>query len=351
MTRVLCAGDLFIKPALLATAIRERLDGVVDAVEHASRWPDIPFGDVDGVREAAGDPAEVARAAAGAQILLTHLAPVTDAVLQAAGPGLRLVGVTRGGPVNVDLVAATRLGVPVAFLPGRNLGAVAEFVVATMIAGMRNIGVSSRDMAGGRWDGGYYRYERCGVELRAATVGLVGLGAIGMRVAELVGAFGATVLAHDPYADPVAAGSANVRLASFEQVLRASDVVSVHARLSDTTRGMFDNAAFAAMRPGACFVNTARGELVEQEALAAALASGHLRAAALDVFRPEPPEPGDALIGRAEVLATPHLAGASRQVAEESVTRIADIAARFLATGLLRDCANPEVLALADPRP
>lgn len=349
MTRVLCAGDLFISPALLATAVRERLDGEVEAVEHASHWPDVPFADVDGVREAAGDPAELARAAAGAEVLLTHLAPVTDAVLQAAGPGLRLVGVTRGGPVNVDLAAATRLGVPVAFLPGRNLGAVAEFVVASMIAGMRNIGVSSRELAGGRWDGGYYRYERCGVELRAATVGLVGLGAVGMRVAELVGAFGATVLAHDPYADPAAAASAGVRLTSLDQVLSASDVVSVHARLTEDTRGMFDAAAFAAMRPGACFVNTARGELVDQDALAAALASGHLRAAALDVFSPEPPEPGDALVVRPQVLATPHLAGASRQVAEESVARIAGAAARFLSTGELRDCANPEVLTGRQP--
>lgn len=345
MTRVLCAGDLFISAELLGQAARARWNGPVETVEHSSHWPDTPFGDVDGVREACGDPADLALAAQGVDVLLTHLAPVTSAVLTSAGPGLRLVGVTRGGPVNVDLAAATRLGVPVAFLPGRNLGAVAEFVVAAMISGMRNVGIASRGMAEGRWDGGYYRFERCGTELRAATVGLVGLGAIGSRVAELVSAFGATVIAYDPYADRVATERAGVRLAPWEEVMATSDVVSVHARLTDDTRGMFDAAAFSAMKPGACFVNTARGELVDQGALRAALESGHLRAAALDVFAPEPPEPDDPLLARRDVLGTPHLAGASRQVAEESVARIADAAARFLDGGELRDCANPEVLA------
>ena len=347
MTRVLCAGDLFISAELLAQAASRRLPGELAVLEVSSAWPDTPFAPVDGVKEAAGTPAELVRAIGpGVDVLLTHLAPVTEAVLQAAGPGLRLVGVTRGGPVNVDLAAASRLGVPVAFLPGRNLGAVAEFTVATIIATMRNVGVASRGLAQGSWDGGYYRYERCGPELRASTVGLVGLGAVGARVAELLHAFGATVVAHDPWADPGAAASAGVRLVPLEELLRTSDVVSVHARLTDSSRGMFGEAAFAAMKPGACFVNTARGELVDQAALLGAITAGRVRAAALDVFDPEPPAAGDALLERPEVLATPHLSGASRQVAEDSATRIADAAGHYLETGTLADCANPEVLTV-----
>lgn len=339
--RVVCAGDRFISAELLAAAVRNELDGQPDVAEVDSDWPDVPFGDVDGVREASGDPAVLIKAVAGADLVLTHLAPLTAAVLEAAGPGLRLVGVTRGGPVNVDVGAATRLGVPVAYLPGRNLGAVAEFVLAAMISTMRNVGVGSRGLADGRWDGGFYRYEQCGPELRAATVGLVGLGAIGRRVAELAQAFGATVLAHDPYAGDAPAG---VRLVGLDELLGASDVVSVHARLTPETTGMFGTAAFTAMRRGACFVNTARGELVDEAALAAALDSGQLRAAALDVFAPEPPGPDSPLASRPDVLATPHLAGASRQVAEDSVRRLAAAAAGFLVTGALSDCANPEVL-------
>lgn len=346
--RVVCAGDLFISPALLAEAVLEELPDA-DVVQLASGWPDVPFGEVDGVREASGDPHELAGAVAGADLLLTHLAPVTAQVLAAATPGLRLVGVTRGGPVNVDLDAATRLGVPVAFLPGRNLGAVAEFVLAAMITTLRGTGTAARAMAEGQWDGGWYRYERCGPELRASTVGLVGLGAIGARVARLAGAFGATVLAHDPFADASSAAAAGVRLVALPELLAASDVVSVHARLTPQTRGMFDDAAFGAMRPGACFVNTARGELVDEAALARALDSGRLRGAALDVFSPEPPAPGGPLVGRADVLATPHLAGASRQVAEESVRRVAAAARAFLERGELADCANPAVLAAVAP--
>ena len=343
--RVLCAGDRFITAETLAAAVRTALGPDIEVVTCSSAWPDEPFGAVDGVREAAGDPAELAAAAADCDVLVTHLAPVTRAVL--AGGRLRLVGVTRGGPVNVDLDAATAAGVPVAFLPGRNLGAVAEFTIGVMIALTRNIAPSSRTLADGRWDGSYFRFEKCGPELRAATVGLVGLGAVGLRVAELLRAFGSTVLAHDPYADPAVAGAAGVELVDLAGLLGRSDVVSVHARLTDDTRGLFGTGTFAAMKPGAYFVNTARGELVDQAALTAALESGHLGGAALDVFSPEPPDPADPLPARPDVIGTPHLAGSSRQVAEESAAKVAAAVARYLDTGELEHCANPDAL----PRP
>lgn len=344
--RVLCAGDRFITADTLAGAVRAALGPDTDIVTLSSGWPDEPFGDVDGVREAAGDPAGLAAAAADVDVLVTHLAPVTKAVLT-AGDRLRLVGVTRGGPVNVDLAAATAAGVPVAFLPGRNLGAVAEFAVGVMIALTRNIVPASTSLAGGTWDGSYFRFDRCGPELRAATVGLVGLGAVGMRVAELLRAFGSTVLAHDPYADPAAADRAGVELVDLPALLGRSDIVSLHARLTDDTRGLFGAAVFAAMKDRAYFVNTARGELVDQPALVAALESGRLGGAALDVFSPEPPDPADPFPGRADVVGTPHLAGASRQVAQESAAKVAAAVAGYLRTGELAHCANPDAL----PRP
>jgi D-3-phosphoglycerate dehydrogenase len=340
--RVLCAGDAFITPATLAAAAR--VLGDVDIVEHASRWPDEPFRAVDGVREAAGDPTALAAAAAGVDVLLTHLAPVTQAVLEAAGPSLKVVGITRGGPVNVDLAAATSRGIPVAYLPGRNLGAVAEFCVGVMITLTRNISPASRSLAWGTWDGSYFRYEKNGPELRAATVGLVGLGAVGLRVAELLKAFGARVLAYDPYVDAGRAFAASVELTDLPTLLAASDIVSAHARLTDDTRGMFDGTLFEAMKPGAYFVNTARGELVDEAALLAALESGRLRGAALDVFSPEPPVAGNPLVSRPDVIGTPHLAGASRQVSEESADKIAAAVAGYLASGVLEHCANPETL-------
>jgi D-3-phosphoglycerate dehydrogenase len=345
--RVVCAGDQFISAELLAGAVASELARVglaADPVGVDSRWPTEPFDEVEGVREAAGDAGRLAELSAGAHALVTHLAPVTARVIAAGRGTLRVVGVTRGGPVNVDMAAATSAGVPVVYLPGRNLGAVAEFAVGTMICAMRGLPAAAAGLAAGRWDGTGFRYDRVGLELRAATVGLVGLGAIGLRVAELLAAFGARVLAYDPFADRDAAARVGVRLVALPELLAASDVVSLHARLTDQSRRIIDADALAAMRPGALLVNTARGELVDSAALDAALAAGRLRGAVLDVFDPEPPGPDDPLPRRPEVFATPHLAGASRQVAEESATRIAREVAAVLAGRAASHVANPSVL-------
>jgi D-3-phosphoglycerate dehydrogenase / 2-oxoglutarate reductase len=343
MSAIVCAGDEFISADLLARALA---DAGVEAEFRRidSRWPTEPFAAFDGVREAAGDPERLAELVRGADALVTHLAPLTAEVLAAGRGTLRVVGVTRGGPVNVDVPAATAAETLVVHLPGRNLGAVAEFCLGTMICAMRGLPAAATRLASGQWDAAGFRYERTGLELRAATVGLVGLGAVGLRVAELLRAFGSTVLAHDPYASPDAAERVGVRLVELPELLAASDVVSVHARLTPETKQMIDAAALAAMRPGAVLVNTARGELVDTRAVDAALESGHLRAAVLDVFDPEPPAPDDPLLRRPEVFATPHLAGASRQVAEESAARIAAEVATVLSGGAPTNCANPEVL-------
>ena len=339
--RVLCAGDRFITPGSLAEAARSQFGPATETILYQAQWPDEPFGPVDGVQEAAGKPDEIARLAVGVDVILTHLAPITAVVINAA-PGLRAIGVTRGGPVNVDLTAATTQGAPVIYLPGRNLGAVAEFVIGVMIGLTRNINIASREMAGGGWDARFYRYELTGPELRAATVGLVGLGAVGSRISQLLGAFGSRVLAYDPYASPSAAEAVGAQLMTLPELLAASNIVSVHARLTEDTRKMFGAEAFAAMKWGARFVNTARGELVDQAALLASLQSGHLAGAALDVFSPEPPDPSDPLLQRPDVILTPHLAGASQQVASESVARVTAEVARFLRDGVLEHCANPE---------
>ena len=343
MGPVVCAGDRFIGFDALAEAVTHRL-GEAEVRAWDSPWPDVPFRDVDGVREAAGDPRELAALVPGAEVVLTHLAPVTASVL-AAGTDLRVVGVTRGGPVNVDLAAATGAGVPVLYLPGRNLNAVAEFVIGVIIASCRGVAPSSRQLADGQWDGGWFRRDRNGPELAACTVGLVGLGAIGSRVARLLGAFGSRVLATDPFADPAAAQAAGVRLVELPELLAQSDVVSLHARLTPETRHLFGAETLARMRPGARLVNTARGELVDRSALLDALERGHLGGVALDVFDPEPPAPDDPLLRRPDVLATPHLAGASQQVAIESVRRIVDAVATYLQDGTAEHCANPEVLS------
>lgn len=348
--RVLCAGDKFIGSSALAEGALRVIGDGVQVTEYQTEWPDQPFGPVEGVTEASGDPAEVAALAADVDVIMTHLAPVTGGVL-AAARRLRVVGVTRGGPVNVDLEAATQHGVPVVYLPGRNLEAVAEYTVGLIIALTRNIVDAAAELRAGSWDARYFRYELTGPELRAATVGLVGLGAVGRRVGEIVGAVGGRVLGFDPHLDPGSLKGTGIEVASMPTLLAEADVVSLHARTPSGSGPLFDRDVLAQMKPGSYLVNTARGALVDEAALAEALERGHLRGAALDVFDPEPPELGRGLVLRPDVIATPHLAGSSRQVALESVQRVATEVAEYLVNGKLEHCANPDWSAHRGDRP
>ncbi len=339
---VLCAGDRFITAAALAEAAVRHIDGA-RTIKVESNWPDEPFGDVDGVREAAGPVSDLVEAIAECDVVLTHLAPITAEVIK-AGSHLALIGSVRGGPVNIDVEAASTHGVPVAYIPGRNLQAVAEYTLGMAIALTRNIGAAGGSMAAGDYDASWFRFEKCGPELGSATIGLVGLGAVGQRVAELLAPFGSRVVAYDPYAQSDRAQALGVTLVEMPELLAQSDIVSLHARVTKDNKAMMNAEAFAAMREGSYLINTARGELVDHDALREALASGHLAGAALDVFDPEPPAADDPLRRPPQVLATPHLGGASREVALHSAERIARAAAQFIADGTLEHCANSDTL-------
>lgn len=341
--RVLCAGDEFIAPEMVVEALRPHLDPATEFVTHASGWPGEPWAHASEVAEAAGDEARVAELSRDADLLVTHLAPVTEHVLDAARR-LRLVATARGGPANVNIPAATRRGVAVVNLPGRNAPAVAEFTLGLLLAGQRNIARSATRMAGGGWAGDLYRYAEAGPELAGRTVGLVGLGQVGTRVAELLRAFRVHVLGYDPYIASDVAIERGIELVDVDQLLAHSDIVSLHARLSEETRHMIDRKAFNRMRRGAYLVNTARGELVEESALIEALRAGHLSGAALDTFASEPPSPDNPLLEMPQVLAVSHLAGASKDVAHRATHRIAAEVGRFVRGEPPRHCLNPVVL-------
>lgn len=352
--QIACVGDRFIRSGLLASQLKAALSRTLGAPaaggwrfsELTTDWPDTPFQDGAGIREWSGDIDSVRNVVRGSCVIATHLGPVNAEVLDAAGAGLRLVAVTRGGPVNVDLDAATERNVPVAYLPGRNLEAAAEFVIGLMIAGPRNIALSSHRLhSREQWTGELFAFDRCGNELHGAVIGLIGLGEIGSRVASLLRAFGATVLATDPGLSPDRAAELGVELTPLPDLLARSAIVSLHARLTPQTKNLIRAAELRLMRPGAYLVNTARGELLDEEALVSALDAGHLSGAALDVFYPEPPGLDSALRGRSNVVLTSHLAGSSQQVALGAAERIADVVAAFLATGHLEHCANPAVFS------
>ncbi len=234
-------------------------------------------------------------------ILMRGNPPITRAALDAA-PALRVIAKHGVGVDSVDVATATEKGIFVMVAGDANSPAVAEMTIAFMLALGRDLEKLSDRVKSGQWDRGSYH----GTELRGRTIGLVGFGRIGRRVAELSHSLGMRVIAFTrSRPDPALAEAAP----SLESLLSQSDVVSLHCPLTAETRGMMSRRAFASMKRGALFINTARGALVDEAALAEALASGHLAGAALDTLAEEPPLPGNPLLSAPNILITPHISG------------------------------------------
>ncbi|NSC23260.1 hydroxyacid dehydrogenase [Streptomyces albus subsp. chlorinus] len=343
MTEVLASGDHFIAPQLFVDALRAAAPGAeLTFRTQTTPWPHTPFGPVGNVKEASGTEEELLEALGDAEIALVQMAPFTDRVIREA-PNLKLIAVARGGPVNVDVEAATRAGIPVTFTPGRNAAAAAEFALGLMLAAMRRIPASDAELKKGTWRGDYYAIENAGIELDGTTVGLVGYGAIGGIVARVLRAFGSHVLVHDPYADPARAAADGVELTSLEDLLRRSAVVSLHARVTPETRHMLNADNLKLLPRGAVLVNSARGELMDYGPLPDMLRSGHLGALALDVYDVEPPPADWPLHGAPNVITTPHLAGATRQTADRAAAVTAAQAAAHLRGERPEFVVNPQV--------
>ncbi|MCS0494460.1 hydroxyacid dehydrogenase [Ancylobacter sp. MQZ15Z-1] len=261
----------------------------------------------------------LAEAAAGASAILARLGTVTRRVIEAA-LHLRIVSRHGVGVDAVDLAAATEHGVVVTNTGASNAAAVAEYTFALLLALMRKVPQADAGMRAGLWQ----RTTQVGGELEGRTLGIFGLGAIGGRVARQGLGFGMKILACDPH--PPAIMPEGVRLAGREEVLAGADIVSLHTRLTDETRVMIDARALAAMKPGAVLVNTARGELVDEPALIAALEAGRLGGAALDTFAEEPLAAESPLRRMPNVVLSPHVAGQT----EEALLRVGRAAAQAI---------------------
>jgi D-3-phosphoglycerate dehydrogenase / 2-oxoglutarate reductase len=302
------------------------------------------------LREYAGDPAEVARAAAGHDVLVVHGAPVSAETLEV--PGLRLVCCARGGPVNVDVAAATRRGIPVANTPGKNAEAVADLTIAFALMLIRGVPRAHQYLAdrGTLSDSVYDGREFFGREAAGTVLGLVGLGHVGRNVATRALALGFDVIAHDPVTPAIVPDG--VRLVGLDSLIADADIVSLHARATPANRHMFSAPVFARLKPGACFINTARESLVDEAALADAVRSGALAGAALDVMeRPVDGAPHP-LLGLPQVFITPHIGGATQETLDRGARQAAAAVAAVLAGRRPDAVVNPEVfdqLALAEP--
>ena len=340
----LIAGDQFVRNSLLRDALSAETGDLLDVREIDLSWPVEPFGAVAEVKEAAGSEDTMLGVLDGVEIVVTEMAPMTRRVLDSAET-LRLIVICRGGPVNVNLEAATERGIPVCYTPARNAAATAEYTIGLLLAALRHLAEGHRDLLDGVWRGDFYAYDVAGTELEGKTAGLLGFGAVGSRVARVLQAFGAEVLVADPYVDQKAVEAAGATLVAFDELLPRADVLSLHARLTLETRHLLDREAIARLPDGAVVVNAARGGLLDQDALCAALDSGKLRAAALDVYDPEPPPPGSRLFTTPNLVLSPHLAGATRETAERAAVIAAAEVGRYLRGEPLLNVANPDAIA------
>ena len=256
-------------------------------------------------------------------------------------PGLKVIARTGIGYDGVDVAAATRHGIAVCNTPDGPTISTAEHAVTLMLLVAKNIRAAESALRAGMSSGYYSRHD--GIELQGKVLGLVGFGRIARHVARIAGGLGMRVTTFDPYVDASATPAGVERADTLEALLMSADVVSVHVPLTDASRGMFGAPAFASMKPGAVFINAARGGLVDQDALLDALETGHLFGAGLDVTSPEPLPVGHPLLDRDDVIVTPHVASATAD-SKARIFRVAFEQAMAVVDGRRPEhLVNPEV--------
>ncbi len=331
-------GDRFMQSDFFVKALLEHCDDfALEISRHDMAWPDVHMehgyavDGMEGLKEYMGTAEDVVGLGQDAEIIITHLAPFSASIMSAL-PSLKLIAVSRGGPVNIDMLAARARNIKVVNTPGRNASAVAEFTIGAILAETRNITRGHDALRKGEYRGDLYRADVTGRELSEMTVGIIGYGEVGLRVVKLLKAFGCRILVCDPYVQLSADDLRDaVTQCSLDTLLEQSDVVSLHPRVTAETRGLISRKALLSMKPDATLVNTARGPLLDYDALYDVMKSGHLRGAMLETFAIEPVPPDWPLLQLSNVTLTPHIAGASVRTVTYAAGLVAAEVRRYLA--------------------
>jgi len=276
---------------------------------------------------------------ADADALIVRSATKVTPVLLDHAPRLRVIGRAGVGVDNIDLEESTKRGILVMSTPGGSSVSVAEHAFALLLALVRQVPKFDAAMREGRWE-----KSSSGAEVRGKTLGLIGLGRIGSEVATRADGFEMRVLAFDPFISEAAAKELSVELVPLDKVYAESDFISLHTAVSPQTKDMINAASLAKMKKGVRIINTARGELINEADLAAAIKSGHVAGAALDVFVEEPPK-NCPLIGLPNVVATPHVAGSTAEAQEELGTQVAVQVRDYLVEGIIKNAVNLPALS------
>ena len=270
-----------------------------------------------------------------ADALIVRSAVDVNAEVLRGADKLRVIGRAGVGVDNIDLEAATKAGIAVMNTPGANAVAVAEHTLALMLALARHISRADSTTRAGKWE----KKSLQGTELRGKTLGIIGLGRVGMEVARRARAFEMKLIAHDPFVAAPVARELGIELAELDAVYAAADYLTLHLGLTPQTAGMINAASLRKMKPGVRIVNCARGELVDEAALAAALKSRHVAGIALDVFTEEPPKNSE-LLALENVMATPHIAGSTSEAQDAVGVQIAGQVREYLKRGVIQNAVN-----------
>jgi D-3-phosphoglycerate dehydrogenase / 2-oxoglutarate reductase len=310
----------------MKVVVAEKISSSAIDLLREPRWTIITFDQVEG---------KLAAHLQTADALIVRSAVQVDADLLEHARKLRVIGRAGVGVDNIDLDAATRKGIAVMNTPGANAIAVAEHALALMLAMARHISRANELMHAGKWE----KKSLQGTELRGKTLGIVGLGRIGLEVARRARAFGMEIVAHDPFVSTAVAKEQGIRLAKLEEVYAAADYLTLHVGLTPQTAGMINADSVKRMKRGVRLVNCARGELVDEAALALAVKQGLVAGAALDVFTDEPLK-NSPLTAVENIILTPHIAGSTNEAQEAVGYQIAMQVKEYLKHGVIQNAVN-----------
>lgn len=289
-----------------------------------------------GVREARGNPDQIKNEVHDAEILIVQIAPITADVIDSA-KNLKVIFCSRGGPVNIDVKAAEKRGIIVTHSLGRLAQPVSDHTIGLLLAEVRNIARAHAAVKDGRYFKDMLRtWARPILEMEGRTLGLVGFGQVAREVAKRAKGFDLKLIAFDPYVSKKEMEKIGVVKVDLETLLRESDFVSVHARESPETFHMLGEKEFAIMKPTAILINTARGSIIDEEALVKALKNKVISGAALDVVEKEPLKPDNPLLSLDNLTITPHTAGGSDKAQVRSVRLVAVTVERYLKDKTIR---------------
>lgn len=346
--KILIAGDDFIPAILFQKCLEERLSKIVKDLEFRTfdiGLEGIPRKKLPDVNEYWGRPQDLIKRIKDIEILIVSFAPVTKQVI-AAGKRLRLIGCSRGGPVNVNIEAATSQGIPVINTPGRNADAVADFTFGLILALVRNIPKAEIFVRSGKWKNPKEdTFEKpTGPELSGRTIGIIGFGEVGSRVGLRATGFKMNILVHDPYIPREKVESIGGKIVDLKTLLSESDIVTLHLRLPTGVKGFIGAEQLAWMKKTAYLINTSRGAAIDEKALYNALKKRQIAGAALDVYEKEPISSNNPLLKLDNIILTPHVAGISTDVPVRSCRMLAEDVERFLKGEKPLHVVNPSVL-------